>query len=233
VAANLAASLAHSGHRVILVDTDLRKPRLHQVFELSRDVGFTNLVVNQQHNLTDSIHKTSIKNLWVLTCGVVPPNPAELLSSQRAEDLMQQIANQADIVIYDSPPAVTVTDAAIIAQRVDAAIQVVWAGHTRISHILRCKAVLGHVGAPILGTVLNQVKLTDLSYSSYYYYYEYHENGQTANGSMWRKLLPGGKKKRRSRPIEMIESINGTNGTSVADAESHETESEHRPEQSA
>jgi capsular exopolysaccharide synthesis family protein len=209
---------------VILVDTDLRKPRLHQVFELARDVGFVNLVVNQEHHLTDSLHKTNVRNLRVMTCGVIPPNPAELLESQRARDLMSQLEEHADIVIYDSPPAATVTDAAILAQRVDAVLQVVWAGRTRINHILRCKAVLNHVGANILGTVLNQVKIPDLGYYSYYYYYSYYqENGHTSNGSMWKKLLPGRKKKRRSRPVEAVES---TNGRSSADADVEKLETD-------
>ncbi|NJK82380.1 MAG: CpsD/CapB family tyrosine-protein kinase [Chloroflexaceae bacterium] len=214
VAANLAVTLAQSGSRVILVDTDLRKPRLHQVFELTRDIGFTNLVVNQQHALIDGLHKTSIKNLRVMTSGVVPPNPAELLTSQRAAELMQQLADQADIIIYDSPPAATVTDAAILAQRVDGVLQVVWAGQTRITHVLRCKAVLEHVGAKMLGTVLNQVKVADLGYSSYYYYYGYYEEqGDASNGSVWKYLLAGGKPKRKRRSIEMVESSNGGNGS--------------------
>jgi capsular exopolysaccharide synthesis family protein len=233
IAANLAASLALSGNRVILVDTDLRKPRLHQVFELSRDVGFTNLVVNKRHNVIDSLHTTKVRNLQVMTCGIVPPNPSELLASQRVEELMKQLSEQADIVIYDSPPATTVTDAAIIAQRVDAVIQVVWAGHTRINHVLRCKAVLEHVGATILGTVLNQVKTSDLGYPSYYYYYSYDpENGHTTNGSLWKKLLPGRKRKRRYQNAEIVESLNGTNGTSIVDDEQTEAERNPRPEQS-
>jgi capsular exopolysaccharide synthesis family protein len=231
VAANLAVSLAQSGSRVILVDTDLRKPRLHQGFEIPRDLGFTNLVVNQQYNVVDALHKTDTKNLRVMTCGVVPPNPAELLTSQRAEELMKRLGEHADIVIYDSPPAATVTDASIIAQRVDAVIQVVWAGHTRINHILRCKAVMEHVGATILGTVLNQVKTPDLGYYSYYYYYGYYqENGYTTNGYSWKNLLPGRKKKRKRRSIET--SVNGTNDTSGTEAAPAEAESKHHTEQS-
>jgi capsular exopolysaccharide synthesis family protein len=232
VAANLAASLAHSGIRVILVDTDLRKPRLHQAFELSRNIGFTNLLVNQEYDLEDGLRQTSIKNLRVMTCGIVPPNPAELLASQRTEALMKRLADQADIVIYDSPPAATVTDATILAQHTDAVIQVVWAGHTRINHILRCKAVLEHVGATMLGTVLNQVKITDLGYSSYYYYYSYYqENGHTTNGASWKKLLPGRKKKRRAQSVELI-AHQSTNGASAADVKNPETASDHRSGQS-
>jgi Mrp family chromosome partitioning ATPase len=113
---------------------------------------------------------------------------------------MQQIATHADIVIYDSPPATTVTDATILAQHVDAVIHVIRAGSTPINHVLHCKTMLTQVGAPIFGTVLNQVRVSDLSQSSYYYYYHYHqEYGDSANGPLWRKLLRGGKKKRDSQ----------------------------------
>jgi capsular exopolysaccharide synthesis family protein len=219
IAANLAASLAQIGHRVILVDTDLRRPRLHEVFKLSREFGFTNLIVNQEHKLTDAIQETSIKKLGVITCGIVPPNPAELLSSIRSTDLIKKLADQADIVIYDSPPAATVTDATILAQHVDAAIQVVWAGHTRVEHVLRCKAVLEHTGVRILGTVLNQVKSSDLGYSAYYYYSSYSLNdAKSANGyrSFWRKWVPGRKRKHYPQSVNTVGSTNADNGTADA-----------------
>ncbi len=225
VAANLASSLALSGYQVILVDTDLRKPSLHYIFELPRRTGFTNLVVNQEHNLLDTLQETSIKNLRVLTCGTIPPNPAELLHSARAEAVMKQLNEQADIVIYDSPPAATVTDAAILAQHVDAVCQVIWAGKTRINLALRCKSILEQVGARIIGPVLNRVSLSDLGYYSYYYnygyYHENYDNGHTSNGSPLRYLIP--RRKRTHKTVEKSEtgpspheSENGVTPTSAS-----------------
>jgi capsular exopolysaccharide synthesis family protein len=178
VAANLAVSLALNGYRVILVDTDLRRPTLHTIFDLPRDKGFTNLVMNQDTSLDDVLHQTKIENLRVLLCGPIPPYPSELLSSMQADQTMRKLEEDADIVIYDSPPVATVTDAALLAQRADGVLQVVWAGHTRINLVQRSKAILEHVGARILGPVLNQVQDDDLGYSSYYYNYGYYGDGE-------------------------------------------------------
>jgi capsular exopolysaccharide synthesis family protein len=235
VATNLAASLALSGAQVILVDTDLRKPRLHQVFNLQRGIGFTNLVVNQENQLADALQSTSIRNLRVLTAGAIPPNPAELLNSSRAANLMQQLNDYADIVIYDSPPAATVTDGAIIAQRVDGVIQVVWAGHTRTNLALRCKSILEQVGAHILGPVLNQVQVADLGYYYYYYYYGYYnENGQTAPRSWWKKVVPH-RKRMRARSLQDVDinAITNANGSVVGVADDTDSRNgdgqEHKP----
>jgi capsular exopolysaccharide synthesis family protein len=177
VAANLAASLALNGYRVILVDADLRKPSLHKIFDLPRESGFTTLMMRQEAALTKSVlQTTSIPNLHVLTCGPIPPNPSELLGSAQAHEMMQAIEALADIVIYDSPPVATVTDAALLAQRVDGVLHVVWAGHTRINLVQRSKAILEQVGARILGPVLNQVQTGDLGYYSYYYSYGYYHH---------------------------------------------------------
>jgi capsular exopolysaccharide synthesis family protein len=181
VAMNLAVSLAQSGSRVLLVDTDLRKPSVHDVFELPREPGFTNLVVDRQARPADFVQSTSIENLSVLTCGTIPPNPAELLGSTRAVQVMEELEQQVDIVVYDSPPAATVTDAVIIAPRVDAILQVVLAGKTRIDLVRRCRAVLERTGAHILGPVLNRVSQPDMGYYSYYYSYGYHQNGHNGH----------------------------------------------------
>lgn len=195
VAANLAISLAQNGFEVILADTDLRKPNLHQLFDCPREPGFTNLVIDPEASLAECLVPTGTENLWLLPCGPIPPNPAELLGSRRAAEVMGELSARADVVIYDSPPAATVTDAVVLATQADAVLHVVQAGATRIDVVLRCKAVLEQVGARILGPVLNRVTMDDLGYYSYYYSYGYYHNGhdkpkQTVAG----RLLPTRKK---------------------------------------
>lgn len=223
VASNLAVTLALGGKRVILVDTDLRKPMVHHMFGISREPGFTNLLMDQQGNLGNFLQKTPVKNLRILTCGTLPPNPADLLGSPRAVEVMGQLGQYADIVVYDSPPAATVTDAAIVAQHVDAVLQVVLAGGTRIDLVQRCKTVLEQVGAHMLGPVLNRVGGSDLGYYAYYYSYGYYGhsngngngNGHTGNGhrrsrrSGLGRLLPGRKKSayRKDVPAEPVEPV--------------------------
>lgn len=224
VASNLAASLASAGVRVILVDTDLRKPRLHQMFGLQRGIGFTNLVVNRENALEQALQPTAMRNLRILTCGTIPPNPAELLSSPRTEDVMCELLEQADIIIYDSPPAATVTDASIIAQRVDAVLPVVWAGRTRTHLVLRCKSVLENVGANILGPVLNQVQLSDLGSYAYYYYGYYHDESG---------LFSSSKKRRRNGSQGQPQTQQNGNGTHEANGTiSEETIGSDREQQS-
>lgn len=212
VASNLAVSLALNGSRVILVDTDLRKPAVHKVFSLSRESGFTNLVVNPEQDLDRFLQATSVANLRVLTSGPIPPNPVELLDTPQAKQLMQHLKEHADVVIYDTPPVATVTDASIVAQKVDAVIQVVWAGQTRINLVQRSKDILEHVGARILGPVLNKVKISDLGYYSYYYSYGYYnENGNVRrHRSGLKRLLPRRKHGQRRRLVEQKEGIEDT-----------------------
>ena len=214
-AANLAVSLAGGGSRVILVDTDLRKPCLHRLFELPKEPGFTNLVIDQKDDpsggasgqaFEDYLRRTEVENLWVLPCGTVPPNPAELLGSPRAAQVMEQLKEHADVVVYDSPPAATVTDAVVLSSRVDAVLQVVLAGRTRRDLVLRGKSVLEKVGARILGPVLNRVSLSDLGYY-YYYYYGYYRDGhqpdeQSVLHRLRRRLLP--RRHRRRRKAEKV-----------------------------
>jgi non-specific protein-tyrosine kinase len=206
MAANLAVSLARGGSRVILVDTDLRKPRLHRLFEVPKEPGFTNLVIDQNGDCEDYLKPTSVENLRVLACGTVPPNPAELLGSPRAAQVMEELKEHGDVVVYDSPPAATVTDAVVLGSRVDAVLQVVLAGVTRRDLVLRGKAVLEKVGAHILGPVLNRVSLSDLGYY-YYYYYGYYQDGQKSDKkeqSLLRRLLSRRKRGRRRRKPDTV-----------------------------
>ena len=133
--------------------------------------------IEQADDLLAFLRPTDVPNLSLITAGTIPPHPSELLGSARAAQLMARLQEQADIVIYDSPPAGIVTDAVIIAPRVDAILHVVRAGATRIDLIQRCKATLEQAAGAgkILGPVLNQVRLADMGSYSYYYYYGYGE----------------------------------------------------------
>ena len=175
--ANLAVILAQAGQRVILVDTDLRRPRQHRVFDVEREPGFTNLVVDQEVDVEDHLQPSGVENLRLLACGPLPRNPSELLGSDRAGEVMEVLLDHADYVIYDSPPVATVTDAAVLGARVDGVLHVVLAGGLRRDVVLRTKGILEKVGARVLGPILNQVKLSDLGYYSQYYYYgHYHDD---------------------------------------------------------
>jgi len=207
-AANLAVSLAGGGSRVILVDADLRKPRQHRLFEVTKEPGFTNLVIDQQGDLEDYLKPTAVENLRVLPSGTAPPNPAELLGSPRAAEVMEQLKEHADVVVYDTPPAATVTDAVVMSPRVDAVLQVVWAGGTRRDLVRQGRTILEKVGARVLGPVLNRVSLSDLGYYSYYYYYGYYRDDDGREPEKWaglRRLLPQRWRRRRRRSEEVAE----------------------------
>jgi polysaccharide biosynthesis transport protein len=169
IAANLAISIAQAGKRVILVDADLRRPEMHTMFGMPSEPGFTNLIVDKTMTLEQILQPTAVPNLQLLTSGTLPPNPAELLSSERAVALLKTLSKHADLVIYDSSPAVTVTDAVIIAPQVDGVVQIVNSRGTNAELVLRCKEVLERSGASIVGAVLNRVAAADLGYYSNYY----------------------------------------------------------------
>jgi capsular exopolysaccharide synthesis family protein len=202
VATNLAVSLALTGSRVILVDADLRRPSLHQVFNLPLEAGFTNLLFASNDDLDVFLKRTSVENLWVLTCGTVPLRSAELLGAARVTAVMEQLLGHADIVIYDAPPAVTVSDTRVLAPRVDAVLQVVCARRTNIDLILRCKATLERAGAHIIGPVLNKVNRRDLE--EYTPYREHYYSDRTALPRILRWLLP---QKGKFTPSADIESV--------------------------
>jgi capsular exopolysaccharide synthesis family protein len=175
VAANLAVAMAHAGQRVILVDADMRRPSQHKLFHLANNAGFSSLMIADDPLAPATIERHlqagPIETLRVLTCGPIPTNPAELLSTELALLVLAALEAQADIVIYDTPPALTVTDAVILASRADATLQVVQAGLTRRDVVLKCQDVLERVGAKLLAPVLNKVKAGDAGYYQYYYSY--------------------------------------------------------------
>lgn len=188
VSANLAATMAMAGFRVLLVDADLRRPRVHDIFSLENQVGLSTLLsIDPSQNaqaseddviqlLKDYVHSTVIPGLYVLPSGASPLNPTEVLGSAVMQVWNERFhqALDVDIVIYDSPPSLVVADSSILAASLDASIlMVVQAGKTRLGAAVRLKEVIEQLDVTIAGVVLNAVKRRDRDYDSYQYYYYY------------------------------------------------------------
>ena len=172
--ANLAVVIGLTGRRVIVVDTDLRRPTLHRVFGLRNTAGLTNLLLSQEPNTQQVAQRTVYHNVSVIAAGPIPPNPSELLGSGRTARVLDQLRAQYDVVLLDSPPALVVTDASVLAHLVDAIALVVRAGHTRTGALPATVTTIAQSGQPILGVVLNRVTARA---RSYYYYGGYGRRG--------------------------------------------------------
>jgi protein-tyrosine kinase len=171
--ANLAVVLAQTGQRVIVVDTDLRRPVLHKVFGIPNNIGLTTaLLAGESLSQEDYLQPTEIDTLSVLTSGPIPPNPSELLGSHRMQHLIEVLAQAADIVIFDSPPVLAVTDAVVLGRQVDGVLVVADAGNTREHALAQAVAELQKTGANVLGVALNRL---DTRRGGYYYYYYYSD----------------------------------------------------------
>jgi non-specific protein-tyrosine kinase len=156
--ANLAVAIAQAGKKVILVDCDLRRPSLQKIFNARNTVGFTDMMRDDALLKKPPLQETSVPDLRLLVSGTIPPNPAELLASKRMEEVIAALLKNADIVLFDAPPVVAVTDAAVLSTKVDAALLVVSAGKTKRDHAKKAKALLDKVNVRLIGTVLNNVK---------------------------------------------------------------------------
>lgn len=169
--ANLAVTIAQSGKKVILVDCDLRRPSLNQLFNARGSAGFTDMMRDDALMAKPPLQETNVTNLRLLTSGTLPPNPSELLASRRMGDVIAALQQQADIILFDAPPVVAVTDAAVLASKVDAVLLVISAGKTKRDHARKARALLEKVNARLIGTVLNNVK----GETSLYQYYSSEE----------------------------------------------------------
>lgn len=168
--ANLAVSMAQAGMSVLVVDADMRNPSQHKLFGLDNRQGLSVALAPDQ-DYQQYIKETAVHGVIVLTGGPIPPNPAELVGSQRMKRLIQKASEQYDMVLIDTPPIIAVTDAAILAQEVDGVILVLASGEVNKEYAQRAKVLLDKVGAKILGAVLNKA---DMNTSEHYYYYYYH-----------------------------------------------------------
>jgi len=166
-ASNLAVVFAQQNKKVLLVDADLRKPTMHYTFQLINASGLTT-VLSQQAELSNVAHPTDVPNLFVLSSGPIPPNPAELLSSQAMGDFLEAAYEKYDLVIFDTPPVLAVTDAQVLANKCDGTILVVNSGNTEIEAAQKAKELLQSAKGKLIGVVLNNRKLKE---SNHYYYY--------------------------------------------------------------
>ena len=172
-ATNLAVAYSETGKNVLLVDCDLRKPRLHKVFNTSNLIGLTSVLASKS-SLNDTV-KPVKDGLSILTSGPIPPNPVELIRSNMMEQLINTLRDLFDVVIFDTPPVGLVTDAAIISSKLDGVVLVVASGKSQIEATLSAKENLQNVNANLLGAVVTMIPIDPRGYQ----YYTYGEEEQT------------------------------------------------------
>lgn len=165
ISKKLAQSLADAKYKVLIIDADMRKPKLHKRFQITNSYGLSN-VISQQITLNDAIIYDELNNIDVLTAGTNPPNPSELLDSKQFKDLLFSIKKEYDYIIIDTPPILPVTDALVLGKIVDKTILIVNSKTTSSDIVIEGKERLDNLSIPIFGVVLNQVKADKIS--SYY-----------------------------------------------------------------
>lgn len=190
--ANLAVVMAQSGLRVVAVDADLRRPSLHKIFGLPNSHGLSDAILQSNPPVSEHLQATEVENLWVLASGPLPPNPAELLGSERMGAIIEELRGQMDRVLFDSPPTLVVTDAVILGTRVDGVLLVNDAGRTRRNEARHAAEKFRRVQANLLGVVLNRLSGRR---NGYYHYYYYQSEDDQRKKRRWRSWL-----RRRRRP---------------------------------
>ncbi len=171
VMANLAVSFANLEKKVLLLEGDLRNPSVHRMFNISNINGLTDILLNNK-NFADCVHCTEIKNLHVLTCGAMPPNPSEILSSKKMKEFIACVREYYDYIFIDAPPIGIVTDAGIISTYIDGCFFVVGSNQCDVEMAKIAKQRLDDVKANIIGAVLNKFETEGSGYNYYNYYYQ-------------------------------------------------------------
>ncbi len=173
---NIAIAFVQTGYKVLVIDGDLRKPKVHKVMEMENHNGLVNILANKD-DYKKYVKKSEIEGLDIITSGAIPPNPSELLESNQMKLLIQTIREDYNLVIIDAPPVGSVTDAAILSTIVDGTILVAASGVVEIDSLKRSKELLQKVNANLIGVVLNKLDKNSKGNSYYYYYYYYGEQG--------------------------------------------------------
>jgi len=182
---NTSISLSQTGARVLMIDADMRKPRVHKIFnngisdKTKNGVGLSNFLSGHT-NLWSVIHKSTLQNLYYIPSGPIPPNPAELLGSNLFKEMMEALSERFDHIVIDSPPVVGFADSVILASVSDGVMLVVLGGKTSKEALQRAKEAISQVETKILGVVINRVDLqrNEYGYHYYRYYYSYGEDGK-------------------------------------------------------
>jgi non-specific protein-tyrosine kinase len=209
-AANLAVAFAQAGRHVLLVDADLRKPGVDVIFDLPNAHGLTTLLRGDDVSLDALAHAAEQANLRVLTTGPLPPNPAELLGSQRMRTILENLAGSADLLIFDSPPLHAVTDSAILGSLMDGTLLVVDSGRSRRRAVRMAREALARAGANVLGVVLNRVPAPSRSDYARYYGSPYGSSSGAEKPAPGTEGSPVG-----PSPVATKATGGGTAGTSV------------------
>jgi succinoglycan biosynthesis transport protein ExoP len=171
IAVNLANVIAQSGHKAVVVDTDMRRPRIHKIFQMNNRFGLSDQFIHPEDHLEASIRQTEYSDLKVLTSGPLPPNPSELLGSEKMISIIDQLTDRFDETILDAPPLLAVTDALVLARRVDGVIIVVRPSITKWASLSNAFKQLKQVNANVIGVVLNDVQVKHSRYYNYSRYY--------------------------------------------------------------
>lgn len=187
---NLAVVLAQAGKRILIVDSDIRRPTLHKNFSVSNETGLTNLLLaDDQTDSSPYVQKANYDGLYVLTSGPLPPNPSELLSSPHMARVVAALRQEFDLVLYDSPPMLAVADASILSALVDGVLLVVQAGRNRGDALAQVRDSLSRPGAMLLGTVLNRFSASRNGHYYYNYHYSEHDHQEILTPERSRDLV--------------------------------------------
>ncbi|MFL0246252.1 CpsD/CapB family tyrosine-protein kinase [Candidatus Clostridium stratigraminis] len=170
VISNLGITMAQSGKKVLLIDCDLRKPTIHKKLGITNQDGLTTLLAKEKSFL-EAVRTTNINNFFVLTSGPIPPNPAELLGSKKMRALIEELKGQFDVILFDAPPVLAVTDAQILATYCDGVVFVASFGQAEKQALVTAKELINKVGGKLIGVVINKIPNNSRSY--YYYNYDY------------------------------------------------------------
>ena len=186
--------MAQAGSKVLVIDCDMRRPKIHKIFGVARDRGMTNLLVGSD-GLERTVVHSRVPNLDILPCGPLPPNPSEMLGSDRMADMIAQLRKRYTRILIDSPPITAVTDAMILSRYVDGVVVVIRAGDTVREVAKNSVNQLQAVGAHILGGILNAVDIGKDKYY-YYYYYQYYNYYYGDDGEKTKKRHKKQRKKK-------------------------------------